>query len=335
MYFFFEPTHDATMILTESEHPTYREEKNIQAVLEDANSPITNKYLEKLYDSVINKEHIDFDDIPLSKGNIVDYKGYTNMIEVLENVLHLASENKSQTVKDYVETVKTAIANMRKLAPIYRKGFLAGSEYVILEYNTFVYTIIQAVSTILYEFVDYIKRPDRPTIDIVLKNNKYRANTFYIDQLKKFNIINDKMKYSKYLEGMINNGRDNFTMATTVGIAVVAAVALAIIPVTREIIYRFYNVRAKISDALAQQAYFLELNKSCVEANTDFSKEKRASILIKQEKMKNLCLRLSDKLRVDHLKSTNSAKATLQADNKLLTLDGIKKEVDDSPLNLL
>ena len=335
MYFFFDPMHTAVNILTESENPTGCEQRQIQAVLEDTESPITNKYVEKLYDSVVSKSHIDFDDIPNSKGNVVEYKGYTNMIEVLENVLKLASDNKSQNVVDYVNTVKTAIANMRSLSSIYRKGFMMRNEYIMLEYNTFVYTIIQAVSTILYEFVDFIKRPEKQTFDIVLKNNKYKANTFYIDQLKKFNMVNEKMDYSSYLKGMIQNGRDNFTGAAAVGVGFVITVALAIVPITRELIYRFYNTRARISDCLAQQAYFLEMNKTCIEANGDFSQQKKDSILLKQEKIKNLCLRISDKLRVDHIKSVNAGKAMIHNDNKLLTLDGIKKEVNDSPLQLL
>ena len=36
----------------------------VQTILEDANSPVTRKYQEKLYESIINKSHIDFGDIP-------------------------------------------------------------------------------------------------------------------------------------------------------------------------------------------------------------------------------------------------------------------------------
>ena len=148
-------------------------------------------------------------------------------------------------------------------------------------------------------------------------------------------MVNEKMDYSNYLKGMVENGRDNFTGATAVGVGFVITVALAIVPITRELIYRFYNTRAKISDCLAQQAYFLEMNRTCIEANGDFSQQKKDAILLKQEKIKNLCLRISDKLRVDHIKSVNAGKAMLHDDNKLLTLDGIKKEVNDSPLQLL
>lgn len=335
MIFVYNPMYEAVQILAESQNPTRKEEIEIQTILEDTNSPITNKYLEKLYASVIDKGHIDFDNIPNSKGNIVEYSGYTNMIEVLENVLKLASDNKSQSVVTYVEVVKESISHMRSLSPIYRKGFMSHNDYVMLEYNTFVYTIIQAISTILYEFVDFIKRPEKQTMEIVLKNTKYKANTFYIEQLRKFNHINTKMQYDKYLNSILQNGRENFTGATAIGIGVVVAVALSIVPVTRELIYRFYNTKSSISDCLAQQAYFLEMNKSVIEANSDLKQTKKDSILIKQEKIKNMCLRISDKLRVNHVRAVNPTKAMLHDNNKLLTLDGIKNEVNDSPLTLL
>lgn len=330
----FDPLKGAVSILMESEDSPRREQIAIQAVLEDSNSPVKNKYLEKLFDSVINKGHIDFDNIPMSKGNIVEYVGYTNMIEVLENIMKLASDSKSQTVIEYVSIVKEAIANMRALAPIYQKGFKLRNDYIMLEYNTFVYTIIQATSTLLYEFVDYVKKPSSQTIEIVLKNTKYRANTYYISQLNKFNAINKKMQYGKYLETMLQNGKEAFTGVELVGLSVVVGVALAIIPVTRELVYHYYNLKSNVSDCLAQQAYFLEMNKTVVEANSDFNEKKKTAILMKQEKIKNLCLRLSDKLRVTHVKSIDSGKAAIQNDNKLLTIDGIQKEISNSPLQL-
>ena len=77
------------------------------------------------------------------------------------------------------------------------------------------------------------------------------------------------------------------------------------------------------------------MNKTVIEANSDFNEKKKAAILMKQEKIKNLFARLSEKLRVNHIKSIDSGKSVLQNDNKLLTIDNIKKEISDSPLNLL
>ena len=336
MYFFYSPMEEAARILCESSMPSVKELYKLQSILEDTNSPVRNKYIEKLYDSVINKSHIDFDNIPDSKGNIVEYSGYTSMIEVLENIMKLAVDSKSESVIHYVNIIKESITHMRALAPIYQKGFRLRNEYVMLEYNTFVYTTVQATSTLLYEFVEYIKKPTSKTIEITLKNTQYRANTFYIDQLNKYNVINNKMNYQSFLENILQNGKEGFLGFTeVVGLAAIVTVALAIIPVTRSLVYSYYNLKSNLSDCLAQQAYFLELNKSVVEANSSFNDAKKANILLRQEKVKNLCVRLSEKLRVTHIKAVNDSKAVIQNDNKLLTLNGINKEISDSPLSLL
>lgn len=335
MLYLFDPYYSAVHILTESEKPTRREELAIQAVLEDATSPTTSHYVEKLYESIMRKSHIDFDDIPQSQGNIVNYKGYTSMVEVLENLIKVASDNKSQSVIDYCNVVKKSMNIMRSLAPIYNKGFRLKNQYIMLEYNTFVYTIVQAVSALLYNYVDFMKRPEEQTMRITLKNNKYKANVFYFDQLNKFNHINDSMNYGKYLTSILEKGKDNFTGTEALGLATVVAVALAIVPITRELVWQYYGFRSNLSDCLAQQAYFLEMNKTVVEANSDFNQKKKDAILIKQEKIKNLCLRLSEKLRVEHAKAIDNGRATIQSENKLLTLDNVKKEVDNSALGLL
>jgi hypothetical protein len=110
---------------------------------------------------------------------------------------------------------------------------------------------------------------------------------------------------------------------------------MAILPIMRILVYKFFNLKVNLSDCLAQQAYFLEMNKAAVEANNTFDAKKKAQILAKQEKVKNLCLRLSEKLRVNHVKAEQVSQAQIKNDNKLLTIDTVKKEIEDSPLQLL
>lgn len=313
---------------------TLAEEREIKLMLEDTTSPIRKKSMEKLFDEVINKNHVDFDDIPTSKGDITKYKGYQSMLNVISCMESLIEE-KHTALRLYIDTIKESIRNIENLAPLYTKAFRAKCEIIMLEYNTFVYTLVQATSVMIYESVDYVRMPSQGNLKIMIKNNKYNASEFYLNALTKFNNINKNMDYKKYIEGMIQNQTSNFTGAELVGLATVTTVALAIVPVTREIIYQFYKWKASISNCLAQQAYFLEMNKMVVTANTSFSKKEREEILKKQEKIKNQCLRLSEKLRVSHVKSIDMGKASLKADNKLMTLDNIKKEVSDSPLQLL
>lgn len=92
------------------------------------------------------------------------------MMEVLNTIDGLANEQKNKEVMEYVAVVKKAISNIENLSSSYAKGFINKSDYVMLEYNTYVYTCIEATSSLLYEFVEYIKRPDQQVMTIQLKN---------------------------------------------------------------------------------------------------------------------------------------------------------------------
>ena len=336
----FNPYYNASMILMESacENRQTRgyEIADIQTILEDANSPITNKYKEKLYKSVMEKGHIDFGAIPLSKGNIREFTGYHSMVDTLDVIITLGTAEKSNVVK-YATVVLDAIKNIESLSSVFEKGFASKCEYVMLEYNTYVYTCIQATTTLIYEFVDYVKRPDKVTYQIVLKDTKIRANLFYFDQLNSFNNVNKNMhiNYRKMLEGMINQGKNNFTGVEFIGIAAVSMVALAIVPITRELIYHFYNLRANLSNELEVQASFLEMNKTCVEANSAFTEDKKKKILVRQENLRKKLLKLSDLLRVKEAKATRDSKREIEKDNALLTVNNLRDDVSNSPLELI
>ena len=121
----FDPLKGAVdiLVVTESENPTRQEELRVMAVLEDTSSPVRNKYLEKLFDSVISKGHIDFDDIPNSRGNIVEYSGYTNMIEVLENIMKKCLKGKNGRYEAYEIGLPT---NEGVLLPCGNSAFFIG-----------------------------------------------------------------------------------------------------------------------------------------------------------------------------------------------------------------
>ncbi len=336
----FNPYYNASTILLEStdidrQNLGYEIEK-IQTILEDANSPITAKYKEKLYKSVLDKGHIDFGAIPTSKGNIREYTGYHKMVETLHVIINLGTVEKSNVVK-YAEIVLEAIKNIESLSTVFEKGFTAKNEYVMLEYNTYVYTCVEATTTLIYEFVDYVKRPDMTTYQITLKDTKLRANLFYFEQLNSFNNVNRNMhiNYRKMLEGMINQGRNNFGGVEILGIAAVSMVALAIVPITRNLIYHFYNLRANLSNELEIQANFLEMNKTCVESNEAFTEDKKKKILAKQENLRKKLLKLSDILRVKEAKAKKDSKRDIEKDNALLTVNDLRNDVSNSPLEIL
>lgn len=311
------------------------EKMKLLPVLEDPTSPITVRYIEQLYKAVIDKGHIDFGDIPESKGDIRNYKGYHDMKNTLDIIRELAESQKSTIVLECATQISKAIGNLESLADQYETGYRNHNEYVMLEYNLFTFCCIEATTTVLCEFVEYVKNPITKSIDITLKDTKYRANAFYIDTIKKFNKVNESPEYRKFLTQMNAKSTEQFTGTELLGFGVVVGIAVLIIPVCRALIYKFYNLRRKLSDDLMAQAMFLELHKTCVEANTGFTKEKKDSIIAKQEKIRQLLIRLSDKIKVSNVKADRETEKQLKKDNQLMTFDKIKTGVDNGSFSLL
>lgn len=331
---------DAISILSESDSlsPNWKEREQIREILEDANSPVTRKYHEKLFQSVIEKKHINFGSIEKSKGDIKEYEGYQNMLEILDILSKLAIAERYDSVLEYIQIVQKAIKNLEDLRTAYMEGFSTKTDYVILEYNTYVYTTVEATTTLLYEFVEYVKRPDMVTMEIQLKNNKSRANLFYFEQLKKFNNVIDKMgiEYRKLLENLCKKGRENFIgVDEIIGITAISVVAMAIVPITRELIYQFYRLRGNLSASLEMQAKFLEMNKACLEAQTEMDPKKKKEIIDKQKKLSNFLRRISEKIKVKTSKSIKDTKVELNKQNKMLSIDRLQDEVSLSPLEII
>lgn len=333
----FNPYYESMLILSENETLSYRESKDLQAVLEDVNSPVTRKLEEKLFQSVLDKKHIDFGSIPKSKGNIKDYEGYSAMESALNTIKDLATENKAGDVINYVDIVQKAIENISSMSVAYQKGFQFKNEYIAMEYNSYVYFCIEATTALIYSFVEYIKRPDTDTFVMVIKNSKLRADEFYFEQLKKFNMVCDTqgVNYRKMLDSMAVS-KDNFIGTTTaIGIATVIAAAIAIIPITRAVVYQVYHIRGNISEQLDIQAQFMEMNKSCVEANSALTVQKKKEIVAKQEKLVKRLRKLSDTIRVKSSKSVEVATRETKNENKSLTIDSIKDEVSNSDFEFI
>lgn len=311
--------------------------RKIQAILEDGESPIAKKSVETLYRHTIDKDHVDFGDIPKSKGDIMNYAGYKSMMDVLGALKSLAQEDKAyQGINIHISTVSKAISYISQNRNYYTQAFQKKIEIVELEYNAFVYACVEAVTSLLYQFSDFMKTPSSAVIQPIIKDTKYRADLFYIEQLKKFNMLNDSGKYQKYLAEMIKGGKENFVASTAFLIgaaAIVTTTLVSIVPVTRAIIFSIQDVKQKLADCLTLQAYFLEQHKLYLEAHgVERKPEKTKEIIKKQEKLRLQFLRLAEKLRVKSLKSEQLAKKNIEEENKTITLDSLKDDVENDDI---
>ena len=305
-------------------------------ILEDVNSPITRKFQEKLYKSVIDKAHVDFGDIPKSAGNIRNYSGYNSMIDTINAIESLAKEEKAIEVLKYVKILNDAIKNIADLSATYQKGFQCKSEYVGLEYNSYVYLCVQATTALIYGFIDVVKDPRKRLMEIKIKNSKVRADLSYFEQLQKFNAVCDKygVEYNKSLEAMMKD-KDNFT-GGEIGLGVAAIVA--IVPVTllaiRKILSTVYNSRVKLSDYLKTQSEFLELNKACVESNQMLTEQDRNRILKDQQEKSITLKRLADKISVKARRAVTDTNRELDRENKSYSLNSLVDDVESSSLEI-
>ena len=337
----YNPIYESVKVLATEEpgSTSYtKESSKILSVLEDANSPVTRKYQEKMYKAVMNKAHIDFGDIPKSQGNIRNYSGYNTMIDTLDAIKSLALEAHSKDALACVAIVTKALDTIADLSSTYQKGFTTKTEYVALEYNTYVYFCVEATTALIYSFIDVMKDPETRGYQIKLKDTKLRADAFYFEQLKKFNAAQDKLgiEYRKMLESLCEKGKNNMIgIAEVIGGGTIAAASLAIIPISREILYQIYKFRGKISENLEVQAHFLELNKTVIENNDLMDEAKKKKVEDKQANLSKSMLKLSDAIRVKSSKSIMDSKRELASDNKRMSIDSLRDEVSNSPFEIL
>ena len=311
--------------------------KSVGTILEDVNSPVTRKFQEKLYKDVLEKKHVDFGDIPKSRGDITSYSGYSNMMDTLDTLRQLANENNASGVIKYIDIISKAVSNIQALTNIFKKGFSTRTEYVALEYNSYVYLCVEATTALIYSFVDYVKNPTTRALELKIVDNKLRADAFFFNQLDKFNNIQAKMRndYIAMLDNMCSGDKDSFIgTSTLVGIGAVIGMAVISIPITREVIYQIFNIRTKLSDYLELQSNFLEMNRARVENNDIIMPAKKKEILAKQEKLSKKLKSLSDKLKLKSAVSVKEKDNALNKKNKMLSVDNLKDEVKNSDFEI-
>ncbi len=358
---------------------TFREKNEVRAIEESEKMNLDNIMVSKLYKSAIEKAHIDFDNIPESKGDIEAYEGYPVMVESLETVKALAQKqsikieeievlektfsnliayrnvyqdgfalNKSfiqlqynalvaqkQSIKiEEIEVLEKTFSNLIAYRNVYQDGFALNKSFIQLQYNALVMACVEATSSIIASYMDYITRPS--DIEFKIIKDKKNNGTHCITILRKYNDSVKSGEYQKLINAIVNH-KDGFIGMET-GMVMVAIVggALTIVPLLRELIFYFFYSRMKISEYLQIQAMLIELNRSHVESMNLTSKKKK-EVLKKQEQMIKTLTKLSDKLKVSQKMATAKTMEEVKKEEKKWTLDGLKQEVikSDNTFTLL
>jgi hypothetical protein len=320
-------------ILLENCH-TFSDKNYLYAALEsDQSYNITNTLITNLYKSALNKEHVNFEDIPESKGDITKYSGYKSMADSLVLLREIAQ--KSNIKIEEIEIIQQAITNLTLYKDLLFKGFQLNKDFIILQYNVLVYACVEGVSTLISSYVDFIKRPDK--IDFTVIKNAKTNGWLCIDNLQKFNMCVKNGDFSKMLNTIINSGKESFLASSLLIPALVISGLMIIVPVIREIIFYFYYSRMALSEYLKQQSAFLEINKVSIQSS-NLSASKKGEILRKQNESINKLMKLSDKIKIDKATTDNKVKDALKKENTNWSVKNIESQnssTDSSGFQLL
>ncbi len=173
------------------EHMNYSDRATVRAISEatDENqSQILTALTSKLYDLIVAKaDKIDYSTIAKSKGDITKVQNYDQLIECVDLIHGIVVEYKESTSS--IDTVSTAIENIKKRTGEFRKAFAIGSPIPTLLYNNIVLSIVNSVSFMIATCIEYIKSPNANNFDIALDTVAYKQamNHLLFRSLQDFN----------------------------------------------------------------------------------------------------------------------------------------------------
>lgn len=302
---------------------TFSDRRELFGLTEAEMNNVHNNMINKLFDSAINKSHVDFGDIPKSKGDITKFNGYKSMVESLEILRNLALKNNHKIPE--IDIVTKAIDGIIAHRNLFERGIKLNKDYVVLQYNTLVMSCVIATSALITSYVDYVKRVDR--VDFVIINSKTNAGEICITNLAKFNKSVASGDFAKVMNAVITSGSEAFTgTAIVIGAAIIGG---AIIGVTfmRDIVFYVYYSRVKLAEYLRVQALFLELNKNTINSQSyNVSAAKKEKVLRNQAVLIDDLKRIADAIDVSNRLATNNMKSDIKKENSGWKLDEIKTQ---------
>lgn len=161
----------------------------------------------KLYDMIVDKvDQIDFGSIPKSRGDITKVDSIENTEECLSIIRQLVMEYKEDP--ECVDTVITAIQNIKDRKALFVKSFSLNVELPIILYNTTVLAIEQSVSFLIAVCIAYIKDPDTQSMNAALDKAAYNnaKDNLMFRQLYTFNASCASKELESTIEEIIKNG---------------------------------------------------------------------------------------------------------------------------------
>lgn len=293
----------------------------------------------KLYQIIVDKiDDIDFGDIPDTKGDITKLPNYdkiANCIDILHNIL---VQYKQETTS--IDTVQEALSNVIKLQDIWKKGYIINIEIIQVTYCEMVLAIINSLSYMISSTVEYIKTPSSEGFAITVDKigHARTKDSLVYGCLVKFNTACKKHQIEGAFLPLLKAKTHGFT-GLGIGIAggaiAIAAIALNILPILRELAFFFYSLRVRVSEYFDAQADLLEMNAANLELSNIQTAGDKSKVINKQKTIANYFRNISNKICLDVTAAEKKGTKMVNDSNKKMKIDDVVDSVPDSASNVL
>ena len=305
----------------------------------DHNSILTS-LTSKLYDQIVSKtHHIDYGDIPKTKGDITKLTNFDSMIETLGIIKGIVKEYKQDPTP--VDTISVAISNIQARKDMFERAFRYDCEFPMLMYNNVVMAIVASISFMITASIEFIKAPKDESFTIQLDKvsyNKSKDGLLY-SGLEKFNKACQNGDFDKAMNMIIDKRVKKFIGGATgimVGAAIITTLLIItnIIPILRELTYMFYYIKVSINDFFDVQADLLTMNAYNLQHNDTFNEDEKKEIVEKQMKIATTFRAIANKFAIDYKKAEVQATKDIEKTGKKYKLDNdaniVADDEDDS-----
>lgn len=267
---------------------------------------VSDALIGKLYKNALDKyNYIDFGDIPDSKGDFTRFKGYKINKDAIQNLDDLAKRCGITNFKE-LETVKQTVEILERYKVEFTAGYLNDIEIIKFIYNTTVYSVIASINLLISDMINYIKNPVK---GVEIKIDTNHKDYIMLSSLDKFNQAEKKHELTKIFT--VTKNKEKFLGLTFGGsVLTILGAAYIIVPVMRQLIFSFYDIRMTVSEYLLQQSEFIRLNSDIVKSSSDTKIDKK-KVAKNQIKTAERLEKLSNKIAVKFEENDKKAKKEL------------------------
>jgi hypothetical protein len=309
--------------------------KLLEAPSTDSDKDKVKAILSKLGKYASDRKYSNFGDISKSAGDITTFSGYSELQEITKFLSGLNTPG-SEAAKGFIKIIIEGVRILTSLKGDFKSNYTK-SKVIAVIYNSYLYAVVQAVTSLLSQYIKVTIDPKTQKAEIVIANSKYKANLFYFKQLEKYNtlcaskefkqIISDASKgvYKEDATGVISAisgglGAAGMAIGGAIGTATgVLGIVIALFLLVRMSVILFFRARVTLTKQLEEWTSFLELRNNLYKSGAvggNLSSEKKESIMKKQVKYIEMFTRICEVIRVQSDADVNAATTEVGNDNQ-------------------